>query len=356
MPEESFEERTEQATPRRRQEARQKGQVAKSRELASVAVLMGGLFTLYWGGAFMFHNLSVSIRYYFMNAGQIVVNDTNILGIAYLVLKQLFMILAPIFLVVMAVGVLANVLQFGFIFSSDPISPKFSRINPLEGLKRLFSLQSLAEFLKGLLKLIIVGYVAFITVKKHMVYLPLMLQETPFQIMKGVGFISFEIFWKSCAVMAVLAILDYLFQRWEFEKNLRMTHQEIKEEYKQTEGDPQVKARIRSIQRDMARRRMMAEVPEADVVITNPTRLAIALKYEPGVMEAPKVVAKGAGFVAEKIREIAQRHDVPVVENKPLAQALFKMCEVGDLIPESLYKVVAEVLAYVYRLKGKVKQ
>ncbi len=355
MPDENFEERTEQATPRRRQEAREKGQVAKSRELASVSVLLSGLFTLYWGSTFFYHNLVVSIRYYFRNIGQLVVDDTNILGMAYLVLKQLFIILSPLFLVVFLIGILSNILQFGVIFSSEPLVPKFSRINPLEGMKRLFSLQSLAELLKSLFKVFVVGWVAFSTVERELHNMPLMLQKSTFQILAYICEISFEIFWKSCGVMIIMAIMDYLFQRWDFEKNLRMTRQEVKEEYKQTEGDPHVKARIRSIQREMARRRMMAEVPEADVVITNPTHLAVALRYEPGEMDAPKVVAKGAGLIAQKIKEIAERHEVPVIENKPLAQSLFKYCEVGDVIPESLYKVVAEVLAYVYRLKGKVK-
>ncbi|OCC16091.1 Flagellar biosynthesis protein FlhB [Dissulfuribacter thermophilus] len=355
MPDESFQERTEKATPRRRQEAREKGQVAKSRELASVSVLLGGLFTLYWGSAFFYHQLTICLRYYFGRVGSISIDDTNILGVSYLIIKQLFVILAPIFLVVVVLAILSNILQFGFIFTSEPLVPKFSRINPLEGVKRLFSAQSFAELLKSLFKVAVVGYVAYVTVRAEFENIPLMLQKSPFQILAYLGQVSFAIFWKTCAVMIVLSILDYLFQRWDFEKNLRMTRQELKEEFKQTEGDPQVKSRIRSIQREMARKRMMAEVPEADVVITNPTKLAVALRYEPGAMDAPKVVAKGSGYVAQRIKDIAYEHDVPVVENKPLAQSLFRSCNVGDIIPESLYKVVAEVLAYVYRLKGKVQ-
>ncbi len=355
MADEAFEERSEQATPKRREEARKKGQIAKSRELASVSVLLAGLFTIYWTSAFFYHNINATLRYYLRHIGSIAINDANVIGLSFLAVKQFAIIMAPILLAVFIIAILSNVLQFGFIFSGEAIKPKFSKINPLEGFKRIFSLQSLVELIKSLLKVAVVGYVAYSTVVGEFGTLPLMLQKGPFQIIAYLGGVSFEIFWKSCAVILLLSILDYMYQRWEFEKSIKMTRQEIKEEHKQTEGDPHVKARIRSIQREMARRRMMAEVPKADVVITNPTRLAVALKYVPGEMEAPKVTAKGSGLVAKRIKEIARENDVPVVENKPLAQSLFKHCKIGDLIPESLYKVVAEVLAYVYRLKGKVK-
>lgn len=353
MPEESFQERTEQATPKRREEARKKGQVAKSRELASVSVLLAGTFTLFWGSSYFFTKLILPLKYYLGNLHSIKLFQDNIQALMLLGVRQYLIFLAPLLLVLTAVAVLSNYFQIGTLFSAEPLKPKLSKISPLEGIKRLFSMQSLMEFVKSLLKLLIVGWIVYVTVKAELPQLVPLLDQSPIQIFTYFLSISFAIFWKTCLVMIFIAVLDYGFQRWQFEKNLRMTKQEVKEEYKQTEGDPQVKARIRSIQREMARKRMMAEVPEADVVITNPTRLAIALKYKAGSMEAPKVVAKGSGVIAEKIREIARKHRVPVVENKPLAQSLYKLVDVGSTIPEQLYQAVAEVFAYIYRLRGR---
>ncbi len=355
MPEESFQERTEQATPRRRQEAREKGQVARSRELSSVAVLLTGLLTLFFGSAYFYHQMAQVLRHYLGNVGTLRINPDNLSALGLVAVKQLFLTLLPIFLLLTAMAAFSNFLQVGALLTLEPIKPKLSKISPLQGLKRIFSAQSLMEFAKSIFKIAIVSWVAFDTVKRELDNLLPLLDQTPSQILSYTAKVSFTIFWKTCLVIAFMAVLDFLFQRWEHEKNLRMTKQEVKEEYKQTEGDPHVRSRIRSIQREMARKRMMAEVPEADVVITNPTHLAVALKYESGQMEAPVVVAKGSGHVAEKIREIAREHGVPVIENKPLAQSLFKMVEIGKTIPESLYQAVAEVLAYVYRLKGKNK-
>jgi len=194
---------------------------------------------------------------------------------------------------------------------------------------------------------------AFATVRDEFPALLPLIDQTPSQILQYLGKISFTIFWNTCLVMALLAVLDFFFQKWEFAKNQRMTKQEVKEEHKQTEGDPHVKSRIKSIQREMARKRMMADVPDADVIITNPTRLAIALKYDMGRMDAPVVLAKGSGRIAEKIKETGKEHQIPIVENKPLSRSLFKLVEIGHAIPENLYQAVAEVLAYVYRLKDK---
>ncbi len=353
MAEESFQERTEQATPKRRQEAREKGQVAKSRELASVAVLLSSLFTLYWGSSFFMTRLCGTLSYYLEHLGSIKVSFESMQPLALLGMKQFFILMAPLFLVITVIALLSNYLQVGTLFTWEPIIPKISKINPMEGLKRLFSLQSLVEFIKSLFKLVIVTWIAWSTVRDQIHLLPPLLDQTPYQIISYIGTVSFKIFWKSCLAMILLSVLDYMYQRWEFEKNLKMTKQEVKEEFKQTEGDPQVKSRIRSIQREQARKRMMQEVPEADVVITNPTHLAVALKYEAGRMQAPYVVAKGAGVLAEKIREIAREHGIPVVENKPVAQSLYKLVEVGQTIPETLFQAVAEIFAYVYRLKGR---
>ncbi len=353
MAEESFQERTEQATPKRREEARKKGQVPKSRELASVSVLLSALFTLYWGSSFFMTRLDQMLIYYLENLHSFPVTLTNMRSMGLTGLAQMGAILAPLLLVITVVAVLSNFLQVGPLLTLEPLTPQISRISPMQGIKRLFSLQALMEFVKSLFKLAVVCWIVYSTVSKGMDRIMPLLDMTPYNIASFIGMVSFEIFWKSCLAMILLSILDYMFQRYEHEKNLKMTKQEVKEEFKQTEGDPHVKSRIRSIQREMAKKRMMQEVPEADVVITNPTRLAVALKYEPGKMDAPMVVAKGAGIVADKIREIARKHSVPVIENKPMAQSLYKLVELGEIIPDTLFKAVAEIFAYVYRLKGK---
>ncbi len=353
MAQESFQERTEQATPKRREEARKKGQVPKSRELASVAVLLSGLFTLYWGSGFFMSRMDRMLAYYLENLHSHTITLTSMRSMGLLGLAQMASIMAPLLLVITVVAILSNFLQVGPLLTLEPLIPQFSRISPLQGIKRLFSLQALMEFLKSLFKLIVVCWIVYSTVSKGLDKMVPLLDMTPYHIASFIGMVSYEIFWKSCLAMILLSILDYMFQRYDHEKNLKMTKQEVKEEFKQTEGDPQVKSRIRSIQREMARKRMMQEVPEADVVITNPTHLAVALKYEPGDMDAPMVVAKGAGHLAEKIRQIARKHSVPVIENKPVAQSLYKLVDIGQVIPESLFKAVAEIFAYVYRLKGK---
>lgn len=353
MPEQSFQEKTEQATPKRREEARKKGQVAKSRELASVAVLLSGLLTLSLGSAFFFQQITQVMHHYLLQAGSLVVSSDNLASLAMLAFRRFAQIVAPLFLVLLAVAFLANFLQVGVLFSAEAIKPKLSKLNPIEGVKRLFSAQAMMEFAKSLLKIGIVGWITFETVQGEIDHLLPLLDKAPFDILSYLCQVSFTLFWRTCLAMVLMAALDFLFQRWEQKRNLRMTKQEVKEEYKQTEGDPIVRSRIRSIQREMARKRMMAAVPAADVVITNPTELAVALKYETGKMEAPTVIAKGAGVVAEKIRAIAREHGVPLIENKPLAQSLFKLVKIGQVIPESLYQAVAQVLAHVYRLRKK---
>ncbi|RUM89007.1 MAG: flagellar biosynthesis protein FlhB [Thermodesulfatator sp.] len=353
MAQESFQERTEQATPKRRREAREKGQVAKSKELASVAVLLSSLFTLYWGSSFFMTRLCSDVSYYLSHLASLNISINSLQSVALLGMKQFFILMAPLFAVITFIALLSNYLQVGTLFTWEPLIPRLSKINPMEGFKRLFSLQSLVEFIKSLFKLAIVTWIAWSTVRDQLELLPPLLDQTPYQIIAYLGTVSFKIFWKSCLAMILLSVLDYMYQRWEFERNLKMTKQEVKEEFKQTEGDPQVKSRIRSIQRELARKRMMQEVPEADVVITNPTHLAVALKYEAGKMEAPSVVAKGAGIIAEKIKEIARDNGIPIVENKPVAQSIFKLVEIGQTIPENLFQAVAEIFAYVYRLKGR---
>jgi flagellar biosynthetic protein FlhB len=228
-----------------------------------------------------------------------------------------------------------------------------NKLNPITGMKKLASLKSLVELAKSILKITIVGGIAYAVVASEMQLFPSLIQTTVVDIMLFIARVAFKIFFYVCLAMIVLAVLDFVYQRWQHEKSLRMTKQEVKDERKQSEGDPKVKARIRRIQIEMAQRRMMESIPQADVVITNPTHLALAIQFDAKQMIAPRVLAKGAGFIAERIKEIAREHHVPIVEDKALAQVMYKMVEIGDDIPVELYRAVAEILAYVYRLKGQ---
>ena len=354
MPEGDFQEKTEKATPKRRSEARQKGQVARSRELSSVAVLGVALILFYFAGAWLIDQL-----------GRVV--STGIGGIATRARRDADMatwalqagwgylrLILPIMGAVALAAILVNLLQVGFLFSAEPVMPKLSRIDPLKGAQRLLSRQSLAELLKSLGKIAVVGWVAYLTLKGEMKNLPPLVDMSCGQISVYLGNTMVKVMVRGFWVMLVLALLDYGYQKWEYEKNLMMSKQELKEEYRQTEGDPLIRGRIRSLQRAMARRRMMAEVPKADVVITNPEHVAVALRYDAKAMAAPTVVAKGANLLAERIKAVAMEHQVPLVEDKPLAQNLYRLVDVGKEIPAALYRAVAAILAHVYRLKGRM--
>ncbi|HQQ14711.1 MAG TPA: EscU/YscU/HrcU family type III secretion system export apparatus switch protein, partial [Deltaproteobacteria bacterium] len=256
----------------------------------------------------------------------------------------------------LAIGIASNILQFGFVFSGEPIVPKFSKLNPVTGFKnKFFSLKSLELLVKSIIILIVISWVAYRAIRREVPIFPPLIDCDLSVIVLTFFQSSMHLLWDFLWIFIMVAVADYAFQRWQHTRDLMMTKQEVKEEYKQHEGDPMIRSRIRSIQMHMARRRMMKEVPKADVVITNPTHLAVALKYERGKMVAPVVLAKGAGHLAEKIREIARAGGIPVVEDKPLAQALYKTVEIGDVIPEEWYKAVAEILAYVYRLKAGIR-
>jgi len=349
-------ERTEEATPKRREEAREKGQVAKSRELASVAVLGASLIYFYFGASGLVTRIMDMMKAHFIRAGSMTLTIDAMQPFALDMVVQSFVILAPFLVMIVVASLAANLLQVGFIFSAKSIAPKFSKIDPLKGFERMFSLRSLAELVKSVLKIVIITTVAWLTVRSEIAStLPLMDQDVSV-ILIYISGVSFKILSMTCWVLVALAVLDYAYQKWEFERSLKMTKQEIRDENKMTEGDPLIKGRIRRLQREMARKRMMASVPKADVVITNPQHLAVALHYAPDKMDAPVVVAKGADFLAAKIREIASAHHIPVIENKPLAQLLYRMVQVDHAIPEALYKAVAEILALVYSLRTNDNQ
>jgi len=348
---EQDQEKTEQATPKRKEEAREKGQVAKSREVSSAAILIGGLVYFWFGAAPMMEKIMTVMKKDFAAAATVTLSVESVPFIITGLIYDLFSIVLPFFLLAACVALIVNLVQTGFVFSGEPLVPKWSRINPVENLKRLFSLQALVELTKNLLKVAIIGITLWLTIRNELNTVPQLVSWSVPDIVAYVGKVAFRIMTSTCWILIVLAVLDFIYQHWEHMKSLKMTKQEVKEEYKQLEGDPLVKGRIRRIQREMARKRMMAAVPKADVVITNPTHYAVALRYEQEKMAAPTVVAKGTDYLAEKIKEIARFHHVPIVENREVAQMLFKLTEVGEVIPETLYRAVAEILAYVYRIR-----
>jgi len=347
----SDQERTEKATPKKRQEARKKGQVAKSQELASVAVLLACLGVFYFGSYYMIGKMLNVMRQLFVESVQFNIDCNNIQHFLVGFANEIFGLLFPLFLAVFSIALLVNYFQVGFVLSTDSIQPKLSKINPINGFQRLFSMKSLVELIKNVFKILIIVSLVYITIKGEIEnFIPLSEQSVG-EILVYIGKLAFKIVFRTCLLLIILAIFDYLYQRWEYEKNLKMSKQEVKDEFKQTEGDPIIRARIKRLQREAARKRMMASVPKADVVITNPTHLAVAIHYDQSRMSAPKVVAKGRGHIAEKIRQIATENRVTIVEDRPLAQILYKMVDVDEVIPTNLYKAVAEVMAFVYSMR-----
>jgi flagellar biosynthesis protein FlhB len=342
---------TEKATPKRLEEARKKGQVAKSREVASALIMVVCLIYFYFDADGIVNRITEMMKGSFSNLHRTDLTiDAIQLLVIDLIIKVSVMIL-PLLLTLMVAGILANVMQVGILFSTESLQPKLSKVNPLKGLKNMFSLKSFVELFKNLFKLTLVGFIAYVTIKNEALDVSPLMEQDVWQIMAYMGRISFKILLATCWVLIVLALMDYLYQHWEHGRSLKMSKQDIKDEYRNSEGDPLIKARVRRLQREIAMRRMMAKVPTADVVITNPTHLAVALKYDQARMSAPVVVAKGANLIAGRIKEIARENGVAVVENKPLAQVLYKVVDIMEAIPDNLYQAVAEILAYVYRLK-----
>lgn len=349
-------ERTIPATPRRREEARRRGQVAKSREVNSALMLMASLAALGLLGPRLLQALGDTFGLMMATPMDAGLTGGEAPALLLFLMERFFVILAPFLIVMVIVALLVNVLQVGFLISGEAIQPKFERVNPLEGLKRLFSKRSLMELLKSLLKIGVVGYVCFYTIKQAVPELATLADRGISDIFHYLSEVGFRVGLRAGLVLLVIAVIDYAFQRYEYEQSIKMTVQEFKQEMRDVEGDPMIRARVRSIQREMARRRMMEQLPEAEVVVTNPTEYAVALKYDSATMSAPTVVAKGQRLIAKKIRQIAEEHGIPIVEDAPLARALFRQVEVGQVIPETVYRAVAEILAYVYRLNQSRKR
>lgn len=356
MAEKPFQDKTEPATPKRKEEARKKGQVGKSREIPSVAVLAASIVFLYFEGGHLAFSMGDLIQRTFLSVPHMKDSDFTVAYFSRHYLESFISMITPMLIVLAIVALVANFAQTGFIWSVEPLAPKASKISPIEGAKKMFSKRSLVEMAKSLGKIVVVGWAAFSTLQADKGHLLELIYQGKAQIMLFMGKASLDVVTRSCYVIAVLAILDFLYQKWEFGQDLKMTKQEVKEEFKQTEGDPLIKSRIRSMQREMARRRMMEDVKKADVVITNPEHLSVALSYDALTMEAPTVVAKGADRIALRIRELARENLIPLVENRTLAQNLYKFVDIGQEIPPGFYQAAAEILAYVYRLKNKVQE
>jgi flagellar biosynthetic protein FlhB len=350
--EEQKDERTLPASQRRREQAREKGDVTKSRELISAAMILGGAFWIYSMGEVTVTRLIEIAALNWSMAMPAPSTPENLHNLILTLMSSTLLVILPIVGFFCIIAVVASVSQYGLLFSTESLMPNWSRIDPISGFSRIFSLNALFELVKTFFKFLVIGFVVYLITKDEIPALLVSIQLAPNAMLMDIARIVTRLLFFSGLVVLVIGAVDYGFQWWEHEKKLRMTPQEMKEELRQTEGNPLVKARVRSIQRQMARKRMMAEVPKAAVIITNPTHLAIALSYNPNNMGAPKVIAKGAGFIAQRIREIALEHGVPLVENKLLAQTLFKTVSLGGDIPSSLYRAVAEILVYVYKLKG----
>lgn len=344
-------EKTEKATPKRKREAREKGQIFKSVEVntALSMLVMFGVLAVF--GTTMIENTKKLLHYFFTMQAP---DDFGISAMVSMFGDALWMfigIIAPVLVAAFVAGVVFNLVQVGFMFSSKALAPKFDRVNPISGFKRVFSKRTLIDLVKSIIKISILGVVAYNEYEGHMEkFVGLMGQDVNMATASFVEMIMLIAFNLAIA-FALFAPFDYMYQRWKYNKDLMMTKQEIRDEYKLTEGNPQIKGRIAQKQRQMSRMRMVQAVKDADVVITNPTHYAIALEYKEGKSTAPVIIAKGKDFLAQKIKEKAKELNVAIVENKPLAQSLYFFCEVGDEVPEDMYKAVAEVLAYVYRIK-----
>lgn len=343
------EEKTEQATPHKRKEARKKGQVAKSMEINAAVGLLAGILALkFFGPAFVNHWRAFATDF-FTRAGTFHATVPAMQEQFVTAGSGLLVMVLPFVVVSMAAGLASNLLQTGFVFSGQALAFDFSRLNPLQGLKRMVSMRSMVELLKSSLKAGIILY-----------FIATFFRDRGDEVLQLLGAdysllgptlvqLCWDLLVKTSAVLGGIALADYLFQRWQFEKDLRMTKQDIKEEYKRLEGDPQIKGRLRQRQREMARMRMMSDLASATVVVTNPTHYAVALRYTPGVTAAPLVVAKGQRLVALQIKERARALGIPIVENKPLARGLFALCDIGETIPADMYQAVAEVIAFVFK-------
>ncbi|WP_202077114.1 flagellar biosynthesis protein FlhB [Caldalkalibacillus salinus] len=348
------EEKTEKATPKKKQEIRKKGQVAKSAEIPTAFIMLFVFLLLFFIGGWLYERF---VDIFTITYGEFLNWKLTEHSTAYIfqtLSLEATKVVAPMMLMSLFAGVLGNYIQVGFLFATDPLKMKPERINPIKGFKRIFSARALVEFLKSIFKISLISFVTFTLLwsKRHDI-----LQLSQKDVGHGLSYIgglTLQIGLIVSVMLLFIAAMDYIYQRYDFEKQNKMSKKDIKDEHKKTEGDPLIKSKIKERQRQMAMKRMMQEVPKADVVITNPTHYAIAIQYDEEEMDAPTVIAKGQDQVAMRIKAMAEEHRITTMENKPLARTLYQQVEIGEVVPEELYQTVAEVLAYVYRLKGKV--
>jgi flagellar biosynthetic protein FlhB len=346
--------KTEDPTEKKLQDSHDKGQVAVSREVNHWFIILGSTISIMALAPMVMSDLSDLLLKFIEQPHAIALDQVAFTQVIDDVVLGAILAVLPVLLLLMLVAFAAGIVQNGFIFSTEQIKPKFDKISPKAGLKRLFSVKSVVEFLKGVAKLSIVASVCVGVLSPHFAgfeRMPTMEITDSVNVMHG---LVIRLMVGVLAIVSLIALLDFLFQRFQHAKQMKMSRQDIKDEMKQSEGDPQIRGRLRQIRRERAQRRMMQSVPQASVVVTNPTHFAVALKYDMGDMNAPSLVAKGADHVAAKIREIAEEHNIPIVESPPLARALFAGVEIGEEIPTEHYKAVAEIIGYVLRLKGKL--
>jgi len=346
-------EKTEEPTPKKLEDARKEGNVAKSIDVSGFVVLLVGSVVLLFYLKYVTFYLEEYFRFFYSFIGYELTKRVIFL----LIFKSIYyfaILIAPIFIALILAGIIGNVMQFGFLFTIKPIIPKFEKLNPIKGLKNLFSIKKIVEGIKITLKTFIAFLVGFTLFYHFLQEFPRLELMNFFEQLRWFEERVIILIFSLLGIFFIFSIIDFVYQKYTYKKSLRMSKQEIKDEFKQTEGNPEVKAKIRQLQREMAKKRMMAEVPKADVVITNPTHYAVAIRYDKTKDAAPRVVAKGVDNLALKIKEIAIEAKVMIVENPPLARELYKSVEVGEMIPQKLFKAVAEVLAYVYRAKRMI--
>lgn len=346
--------KTEDPTHKRLEDARKKGQVIFSREVSSFLVL----FVLAMGVSSMMPSMmkhtALSMSRFLEVPDSFPLDSGSIMILYENVMQDFFGIMTLLFIFLIGAAFFSPLVQRGWLVSFESLKPQISRISPIKGLSRLFSLRSLVEFAKGIFKLTLIGVISYAAVSPSLPEIGQLYTHSALSTFFLLGELAGRIMIGICVFMFFVSLMDYLYQRYEYMKQMRMSKQEIKEEFKSTEGNPEVKSKLKEIRRERANKRMMAAVPEADVVVTNPTHYSIALKYDPESSAAPKLLAKGQDHLALKIREIAKEHDIPLVENAPLARALYSSVEVDEEIPVNHYQAVAEIIRYVYKLKGKM--
>ena len=346
-------ERTEDATEKRKQDARDKGQVAHSRDASTVIIFLTAVVVFLVLRDYMVNSATACIGHFFHFHAAVEMTPAMARDLFLVASRYFLQVMTPLMLMIFVAGAASNILQVGFIYAPQKLEVKFDRLDIVKGFQKIFSLRQLMEGAKNLIKLGIIITIIYFAFKRELLGMEALIDTSPRGILDHMLVTSLKITFQASIFLVALGIFDFAYQRWEHSKSLRMSRQELKDEMKQQQGDPLIKQRIRQIQMERARQRMMGEVPKANVIITNPTHLAVAIQYDFKKMGAPRVVAKGAGFVAEKIRQIAQENDIPIVENKPVARILYKTVKIGQEVPANLYKAIAGILAYVYRTAHK---